>query len=201
MFNLFEEGKQPYNEAQKLEFLLDKTADSVVREDRSAIEAAAKINPSKWPFETAANHLASTIKPQKPAAALIGAVGGAASSSNSLDLTPIMRDGKIHTGYYKNWNSLSKGLKDVVNAERAKDPSRKGTGGGGNKQKGNKALKKEVAALQRKIAAIEKKRGKDDDSASGDDSSAAENQGNAGTMFGGRAEKESKKKAKKQRGG
>ena len=105
----------------------------------------------------------------------------------------IMKNGVIHTVYFKNWHQLSKEDKDKVIVERARTgtarPS-KGTKGrkvsaaNTNKQKREmENMKKDLAQATRHIAeinSVRKDKDKDDDEKPADD---------AGDSFGGRNSK------------
>ena len=108
-----------------------------------------------------------------------------------------MKNGVIHTGYFKNWHQLSKEDKDKVIAERArtgtacpgKGPKgRKVSAANTNKQKRNMVkMKKELAQATRHIAelnSVRKYKDKEDDKKPAD---------GAGDSFGGRNSKRQKR--------
>ena len=127
-----------------------------------------------------------------------------------------MKDGKIHTGYYKKWFDMSKDDQDAVLAERKRE-GEKGTKGGSarNPQKGphgkpnngsrqtsaaktkqtkldlQNAVKTQViAALKRECKEVSFEEPEEDEEDTG-------NKDNAGNSFGGQA---GKKRAKGNRG-
>ena len=184
MFNLYEQTSEPMTESAKLRFLFEKTANTELRPAVEALKTSLSQDPDAFSFASASNHLTAQIKPKVTARGL--------SALSTADLpSEIMKNGKIHTGFYKNWGALSPEARKMVIAER----ERLGTKGGGGKaakKAGNlqnkiKSLTKAVEQQRSQIASL-KRKADDDDSASEDGDSAA------GNAFGGRTEKERKKK-------
>lgn len=195
MFNLFEQTKEPYTEAAKLRFLFEKIQNTELSPAVESLKAALVLDPDKYTFASASNHLAAQIKPRATR-------GLSAVQADSSSKSPIMKDGKIFTGFYKNWGSLSAEHKKLVIAERDR-LGIKGDKSGRNKSKSLKAqvksLGKKLEQQQAKIKALKRK--EEDSSDSGDANSDEESANDAGNSFGGRSEKakskQSKKKAKK----
>lgn len=196
MFNLFEQVGEPYTEPAKLRFLLEKTQSTELATTVAAIRAAISLNQEAYSFTSAANHLSAQI----------GTSTNSSARTVSAVNSTIMRDGKVHTGYYssKQWNELSPDDKAAVTAERAKQ----GIGKKKGKNHGN-ALKAKVAALEKKLStqkstiASLKRTNEEDGTEGGSESDEATNPGGnpantAGNSFGGRSEKaKANKKAKK----
>ena len=120
-------------------------------------------------------------------------------SNNDKD--EIMKNGKIHTGYYSNWHQLSRKNRELVMAERQKPgKGNKATnndkvddkGGKANNKKNPKQWKNKIRSLKRKIASIRKNAQGDASDDESDDTLEPKN--NAGNAFGGRAEKAKKNK-------
>jgi hypothetical protein len=188
MFNLFEQIGEPYSEAAKLRFLFDKVQNQELKHPLEAVRTLVSMNPDSFTFTSAANHLSALIKPR--AKRELAAV--TFSGDDNGDTTPILKNGKIHTGYYSNWYDLSKENRNLVLAERdkqGKGPS-KNTQSGDKSGKSGKRWKKTVHKLRKKIAALKRK--PTGDASSEDDNDAPQN--NAGNSFGGRSEKAAGKK-------
>ena len=205
MFNLFEEEGEPMTEAAKLRFLLDKVNHSQLESDVSALRVKNNLaaDKDKVTFTKAENILAASVSnmPEyQSKARMVSALGqhqGDESENGS-----IYRDGKIFTGYYKNWRELSKEDKDKVDAERVRMNTKKQPK---NKQGGRKvsfaetktalaSQKKALKQAKRQITSLRRK-AKSDDSDS--DSSVDKPSDNAGNSFGGRSEKDCKKNKKR----
>lgn len=192
MFNIYEQVGEPYTEAAKLRFLLDKVNCQDLGQTVASIRSTIALNPDSFTFTSAANHLASQIKP-RTGKAFVGAVG-AGGGNDDGSRADIMRNGKIHTGYYKNWSKLSRENQQLVIAERERLGVSKGKNGAGkDKNKRIQALEKKLSKQKVQIAAL-KRKGIDstDDESDGDDAGAD----NAGDAFGGSREKKEKKNKK-----
>ena len=106
-----------------------------------------------------------------------------------------MRDGKIFTGYYKNWTKLSKEDQQAVIAERTRlgvvaEPRKKRFSGPKGMKKQIKALKKAAKASQWQIASLKRRIGEQPSSSSdSEESKSSSTDNNAGNAFGGRTEK------------
>ena len=156
------------------------------------------VNPGTIDFTKASNHLAAEVakfpetQVTKRNVSFVGTggqqggnhrKGGATAPSTGVHAD----DGSRFTGYYPNFNSLSKNEKWSIHEERkikgtnevkkGKYPSREL-----KKVKTNEKLKAKVKKLQLKISALKRK---SEDSA--DDSDSVKD--NAGESFGGRKEK------------
>ena len=122
-----------------------------------------------------------------------------------------MRDGKIFTGYYKNWTKLSKEDQQAVIAKRARlgvvaESRKKQFHGPKGMKKQIKALKKAAKASQQQIALLKRRVGDHSSSSSDSEESKSSSTGNnAGNAFGSHAEKAHSKqnstKTKKQKRG
>ena len=161
-----------------------------------AVKLSIAINPKYYNFTSAANHLSAQIKLAKSRA--LGAVGTGPGRDE------ITRNGKIFTGYYKNWSSISPENKKLVLAERKRlgiEPKRQGSHGGsgsGNVKKQIKALAQRLDNFNAKVSASSRQGSADEDdsdAASGSDLPTND----AGNSFGGHAEKAKQKQAKKQK--
>jgi len=199
MFNLYEEESEPYTEAQKLRFLLDKTAHPSLMSAVSALRLSHDMGEDIT-FTKAANHLSAAVskmpeyvnKQQQVSSVLFEASGNSESE--------IHRNGKIFTGYYKNWFKLSKTDQDAVNAERKRlgikqQPNKKQKTTSDNKGSDKKKLqsaRRQLAKAKRHVAALRKERSSSKSEISKDD-----NPENTGNEFGGRAEQGRQKKKSK----
>ena len=191
MFNIYDQIGEPYSEAAKLRFLFDKVQSPDLKHPLEAVRTVASMNPDAFTFTSAANHLASSVKPRSKRE-----LAAVAFADTTSEKTEIRRDGKIFTGYYPNWRQLSRDDQKAVLAERDRLGTKGGKGGEGKTQKyQQKNWKKQVKGLKKKIAALKRKAPGSD--TSDDDDEKDEPSNDAGNAFGGRTEK-SKSKKKKQ---
>ena len=194
MFNLFEQTGEPYVEPAKLRFLFDKVQNAELRPAVEALKNSISIDPNSHTFSSAANHLAAQVKPRTTRQ--LGAVTSEQSGRSNGNDQSIMRDGRIFTGYYPNWSSLSKESKQAVIAER----ERLGTKKSGSNNKNGKVQKLEANVRKWQSAADKykstikalKRKGSEDT----EDLSDSEPEADAGNAFGGRSEKAKKRKKK-----
>lgn len=197
MFNLFEDAGEPMQEAAKVRFLFDKIQNADLTMAIKSLKSTAEIVDTAISFTKAANHLAAEITP-KPTRGL------SAVTTDGGSKAAIMKDGKINTGYYSNWGSLSSENKKAVIDERKRLGINKKKGGDGAKKNLKslnaqvKSLAKTVKKQKNKIAAIKRSKNDNDSSSdSGSSDSDEEPTNNAGNAFGGRQEKTKKKQRKK----
>jgi hypothetical protein len=130
--------------------------------------------------------------PNRQASGVGSHTGGPAPASGVRD-----EAGVIFTGYYPNFNKLSKGDKDTIQEERKRLGIQKHNGGkkpGGKPRNSSsiKSNKKKLKTLKREIAAM-KVTHKELKDKKGEDSDDDEPQDDAGNQFGGRKAKKSKK--------
>jgi hypothetical protein len=197
MFDIYQDCGEPQTESAKLRFLWDKVDSAYLQIPMEVSKAALSHASTSWTFVTACDHLASQIavdgKPKVKFAASAIDSGKAANKSN------IMKDGKLFTGSYpgNEWfKVLTKDEHDKVTAERRKGGkphfAKKG------KQDNNRevqALEKKLKKSKKTISSLKRATNDDEDEASSDTGSSADGD-NAGNAFGGRAEKQRKKKKK-----
>ena len=181
MFNLFEQIGEPFSEGAKLRFLFDKVQNQELKHPLEAVRTLVSLNPDSFTFTSAANHLSVLIKPRAKRELAAVTFSGDDGGENA----PILKNGKIHTGYYSNWFDLSKENRNLVLAERDR------LGNKPSKEKGKKKWKKTISKLKKKIAAL--KRTPTGDAPSDDDGGGTPTN-NAGNAFGGRSEKAASKK-------
>lgn len=203
MFNLFEEEGEPMTEPAKFRFLLDKVHHPQLTSDISALRVQSNLATDRTTFTDAANILAASVSTM-PESILktrgISAVGQLESTGDES----IYRNGKIFTGYYKNFHGLSKTDQGKVIAEREKLNLTIKKGGGQKKKNGRQASAtesgdKEITAIKRKLKQANRKiaslQSRDSDEES--DYSEDELTNTAGNAFGGRNEKKNGKSRKK----
>ena len=195
MFNIFEQQKEPMSEEAKVRFLLKK----IQHPQLEAVVESLKTRMTTDPPGTitvplCCNHVASAVSELPDYVAKnrnissINAEGKAMAPASGINLS----DGSIWTGFYPNWNSLSKEDKDKVFEERkAKRAKKKSSGSGADANSSKmktelKQLKSALGKRNRKIAALKKVNFKDDDKDE-DDSD------DAGNSFGGKKSKKNKK--------
>ena len=188
MFNLYAEHDEPYTEKAKLRFLFEKVQCPTLLTTVQALEVKSNLEPESVSYDSACNILAAKVavipeNSRRVAAVSFGNGGGGSES--------IYRDGKIHTGYYKAWNKLSKEDKDKVMAERLrtgdkpapKKRFKRKVAAASSSATDMKELQKELKDAKRTISALSRKGGKDDNEIAAD----------AGNSFGGRASKKAAK--------
>ena len=197
IFNLFEEEDEPITEVAKLRFLLEKVNHLQVESYVSPLLVKNNLasEEDKVTFIKAANILAASISSLPDYQSKSRVVSGFGTNDDGV----IHRDGKIFTGYYKNWRELSKEDKDNVDTNRVctgtkKQPKDKKGGRQvslvetktalASQKKALNTAKRQIVALRRKV-----KQGSDSDDSSEDDPD-----NDAGNWFGEREEKDRKKK-------
>ena len=171
--------------------------------DISALRVQSNLATDRTTFTDAANILAASVSTM-PESILktrgISAVGQLESTGDES----IYRNGKIFTGYYKNFHGLSKTDQGKVIAEREKLNLTIKKGGGQKKKNGCQASAtesgdKEITAIKRKLKQANRKiaslQSRDSDEES--DYSEDELTNTAGNAFGGRNEKKNGKSRKK----
>ena len=206
MFNIFEQQKEPMTEEAKVRFLLKKVLHPQLSETVEALRTRLSTDPPGTITMTlVANHLASAVSELPEYAAVhrkVNAVGNGEVQAPASGVT--LADGSIWTGYYPNWDQLSKeDVKKVMDERNRKRSDRKNKGkGGGNKNKdgGKKAsdykteltqLKSVLQKRNRKIAAL-KKNNSDESEGSGNGGSDGSGD-DAGNSFGGKRQKKKSK--------
>ena len=101
-----------------------------------------------------------------------------------------MPDGSVWTGFYSDWNQLSKDdrqtVMDTPVKNKGKSPKKDST----SYSKKFKDIKSKVAELKRTIASLQSKQGNCDGN---DDEDDGDTPDNAGDSFGGRQKKKQKK--------
>ena len=196
MFNLYEEEHEPYTKAQKLRFLLDKTTHPSLTLAVSALRLSHDMGEDNM-FTKAANHLSAAVSKMPEYASKQQQVSAVTFEATASSESDIYRNGKIYTGYYKNWFKLSKADQEAVNAKRTqlgikKQSTRKPkTGQGGDKKKLVSA-RKQLAKAKRQVAALRKERSGSESDISKDDTPE-----DTGNEFGGQAEQSRRKKKSK----
>ena len=190
MFNLYAEHGEPYGEPAKIRFLFEKVQCPVLLGSVAALKVKQNLDPESVTFTSAANFLAADVSTTPENARRVASAVETGGGTES-----IYKDGKIHTGYYKAWNKLSREDRDKVIAERIRTGNNKPAKRKNNRRKvsaATSASKKETKKIKgkyekakRRIAALSQRGGSDEAAAA-----------NAGNAFGGRAEK---KKGKKQK--
>ena len=209
MFNIFAEEREPITERAKIRMLLSKVEHPQLQSTVDALAIRAQMDGST--FTACANFLASQVSklPDHQSGRKIAGTGsdrgkdevkrirggGAKGAGDGEKRNGIyMPDGSIWTGYYSDWNEMTKEDRQTVMDTRVKGTNKNKKGSGGSKSKtkaGGKDHKAQVAALKRKLAALTaNKSSKCDDEEADDDSTALDN---AGDSFGGRQKKKQKK--------
>ena len=193
MFNIYKEEEEEYSEAAKFRVLMEKIQHSLLESAKSALKVQQTLQADAVTFTAAANHMAAEVSkmPEFHATrrnvSFAGTVKGGTSIYGS--------DGKINTGFHKDWKSLSKEERDKVLAARASAGIKPGKQKNSGKRKTAATnAKSKIAGLQkdlddtrRTVAALS------NGAPNGDGAAKPEAPGDAGSLFGGRAEKAQKK--------
>ena len=208
MFNIFKEENEEITEQAKVRMLLQKVQHPQLQAAVDALRVRATIDGLT--FTVCANHLSAQVselpdpqtprkvsgasssnKAQKGNTAKRIRGGGAGNSPGKRRDGIYMPDGSVWTGFYADWEQLSKEDRQTVMDTRAANKAKGGKGRKvsevGSKQK-LKDIKTEVAALKRKLASL-----KSDKESVATDSDDEDVPDNAGDAFGGRQKKKSKK--------
>lgn len=203
MFNLFEKEGEEYSEAMKLRFLLERVQHPELKAAIAAIKVANS-RGEETTFTTAANHLASELSSTQDFQTSQQRRSNVSVITQGEGSGGIYRDGKIFTGFHKDWNKLSKEDRDKVEAERvrlgvSKRRPKKSGHPGARRRASATRLKKEIqelkdsmdAKVEKKVIAAMKRVSKKSDLS--EDESDEEVPMKAGDAFGGRNSKKSKK--------
>ena len=186
-----DENGEPYGNAAKIRTLFDKVQHPQLASSISALKVCNNMPGEDMNYSSAANHLSAEVSTMPETLSTKRKVS-AMGQDTTVD--GIMKNGVIHTGYFKNWHQLSKEDKYKVIAERARTgTARPGKGTKGrkvsaantNKQRSEmEKMKKYFAQATRHIAELNSvRKDKDDDKKPADD---------AGDSFGWRNSKRQK---------
>ena len=210
MFNIFEEENEEITEPAKIRMLLQKVQHPQLQAAVDALRVRASIDGIT--FTVCANHLSAQVS-ELPDPQVPRKVSGAGSSNKiqkNIEAKRIrgggasskrdgihMPDGSVWTGYYAEWDQLSKEDRRTVLDTRASNKAKGGRGrkisevgcSGSCKKESLKEIKTQVAALKRKLASL--KSGKSDSVVTNSDDDDVPD--NAGDSFGGRQKKKNKK--------
>ena len=209
MFNIFEEENEEISEQAKVRMLLKKVEHPQLQDAVNALRVRAYMQDIT--FTECANHLSAQVS-ELPDHQTPRKVSGAGSNRPSKSGDPKrirgggpgpvgkrngihMPDGTVWTGFYSDWEQLSKDDKQTVIDTRVANKAKGGRGrkvsevcSGGSAKK-LKEIKNQVAELKRTLASL--KSGKD---STGDDKSDDDDTpDNAGDSFGGRQKKKARK--------
>ena len=206
MFNIFEEENEVISEQAKVRMLLKKVEHPQLQDAINALRVRATMQGIT--FTECANHLSAQVSelPDYQSSRKVSATGSDRGSGKGNDIKRIrgggadvgkrkgihMPDGNVWTGFYSDWNQLSKEDRQTVMDTRIKNEGKggkrqKSDSGSGNKSK-LRDIRAQVSELKRTLTSIQAKRGAPDDDA--DDESDAPD--NAGDSFGGRQKKKQK---------
>jgi hypothetical protein len=213
MFNIFEEENEEITEPAKVRMLLKKVEHPQLQDAIGALRVRSAIEGIT--FTECANHLAALVSeiPDQQSTRKIAAAGsdgpkkkgtpqrirgggsGAGDSGAGKRKGIHMPDGSVWTGFYSDWDQLSKEDRQKVIDTRVKNKAKGGRKGRQvsevccttNKMK---SLKNKMADLQRTLAAIKSKQSNTDGD---DDDDASDIPDNAGDSFGGRQKKKQRK--------
>ena len=206
MFNIFSEEGEEISEQAKVRILLKEVEHPQLQDAVNALRMRATMDGTT--FTECANHLSAQVSelPDQQSTRKIAATGskatptkrirGGGSGGNGGKRTGIhMPDGSVWTGFYSDWDQLSKKDRQTVIDTRKKNKAKEGrrqaseTNSTPSSAKKFKDIKSQVAELKRTLASIQSKQVSDDDT---DDASLAPAD-NAGDTFGGRQKKKQKR--------
>ena len=207
MFNIFAEEGEPMTEQAKVRMLLAKVEHPQLKDAVGALRVRASMDGTT--FTECSNHLSAQVselpdslvnrkiagtntnrdaKTSSNAKRIRGGGGNAAGKRKGIK----MPDGSIWTGFYSDWDQLSKEDRQTVIDTRAENKNR-----GGRKRQASdvttttstklKGIKSQMDELKRTLAALKSKQ----PSANDDNDSVTPD--NAGDAFGGRSKKKQKK--------
>ncbi len=203
MFHIFAEEKEEISESAKVRMLLKKVEHPQLQDSIGALRVRATMEGIT--FTECANHLSAQVSelPDQQSTRKVAANksvpakrirGGGGGKRNGIH----MPDGSIWTGFYAEWEKLSKEDRQTVIDTRVKNKAkgvkhgRQVSSAASANSCGNdklKDIKTQVAELKRTLASIQAKQsssGEDD----GDESVTPDN---AGDSFGGRQRKKAKR--------
>ena len=207
MFNIFKEENEEITEQAKVRMLLQKVQHPQLQAAVDALRVRATIDGLT--FTVCANHLSAQVSelpdpqtPRKVSGAGTGQKtqkgnetkrirgGGAGSPGGKRDGIHMPDGTSIWTGFYTEWDQLSKEDRQTVIDTRAANKAKGGRGRAKVSEVGAskklKDIKTQVAALKPKLASLKSNK----DTADSDDDDVPDN---AGDAFGGRQSKKSKK--------
>ena len=199
MFTGFEDNGEVLSNAQKIRLLFQKVQNPVLNNVRNALKVQSDLDVAgtQVTYDFIANSLAAEAA-SLPEHVPVRQTSGV-ESQGVRDSAPESgvkgSDGKVFTGYYKNWNSMDKEDKDLVMEERKRQgvAKTKRRGKPSSVKTNRKKLAKmtrEISSLKSRYKSLKKKKGASSDE---DDDDADEPQDNAGDQFGGRKSKKKKK--------
>ena len=200
MFNIFEEEDEQMTEQAKVCMLLRKVEHPQLQDAVGALRIRASIDGVT--FTECANHLSAQVSelPDHQSSRKLSATGS--DRSKSSDTKRIrgggpgngkrkgihMPDGSVWTGFYDDWDQLSKDDRQIVMDTRVKNKNKSGKKESASYSKKFKNIKSKVAELKRTLAALQSNKSGDDDA-----SEDGETPDNAGDSFGGRQKNKQKK--------
>ena len=215
MFNIFEQQGEPMTDEAKIRFFLKKIQHPSLQATVESLKTRMTTDPpGTITIPLCANHIASAVSELPEYIAInrnISAVQQEGGRQGAPESGIHLEDGSIWTGFYPNWDNLSRDEVDKVMDERArKRKERKKSGGGGSRRRRNDGdgddkqkvykteltqLKKTLKKRNRKIAALKKSNsdGSDGGSNSGDGGSSGDD---AGNQFGGKRQRKNNKGGK-----
>ena len=210
MFNIFTEENEEITEPAKVRMLLKKVEHPQLQDAIGALRVRSSIEGIT--FTECANHLAALVselpdqqsarkiagtgsdRPKKKGGSAQRIRGGGDGGSKRKGIH--MPDGSIWTGFYAEWDQLSKEDRQTVIDTRLKNKAKGGRGKGRQVSEvctgaeKLKTIKSKMAELQRTLASI---KAKQNDNTGDDDDDSSHAPDNAGDSFGGRQKKKQRK--------
>ena len=173
MFTLFKENEETYSNAMKILFLFNSSKHPQLTSSVEALKVMINVNPGTIDFTKASNHLEAEVAkfPETQVTKInvfyVGnggqqggnhRKGGATAPSTGVHAD----DGSIFTGYYPNFNSLSKDEKQSIHEERKLKGTNKGKKGkypsrAVKQVETSKQLNERIKKLNLKISALKRK--------------------------------------------
>jgi hypothetical protein len=202
MFESFATHDEGLTNAQKVRMLFDKIQHPALESVKHSLQIAYQLSKDgsvdyTFIVQSFATEVAGFPEFTPAQRSVSGVSGGKSYGGGEAPANGIRHDnGKIFTGYYKEFRSLSQDDKNALQEERLrlnigpskkKNQQRRASKTSTKKKSEVKKLHKQISSLQSRIKESEKKRDGDDDD---DDSEVHDN---AGDQFGGRQNKKAKK--------
>ena len=204
MFTGFEDNEEFLSNTQKIRLLFQKVQAPSLTQVKSALQVSYDLDAEEnVTYDFIANSLAVEAT-SLPDLAISRQTAGVETQNGAAPSKGVKgANGKIYTGYYKNFQQLSDDDKQAIFDERKRlgiEPKKKGHRGGrkasaATTSKGDKSFDKmarQIASLKSRIKEVEGKNASEDE---GDDEEEPQN--NAGDQFGGRKNKKAKKAGSK----
>ena len=196
MFNIFETQKEPMTPEAKVRFILKKCLHPGLQNAVETMRSRMALSPGKVTVTVVSNYLLARVSELPDYLAKNRNISALDNDTSAPSQGVEAHDGTIFTGYYSNWNKLTKEDRNKVFEERKRlglnNRNRNKEEGDGSLDKSSdyKKLQNIIKQGKRKIAALKKKMKfeEGDDENDSDEAKDGEND-DAGNQFGGKRTK------------